>query len=56
MSERLNQVMTEIQRLKETLAMKWETKGATDPEILELADKIDQLLNEHDRLLQELAS
>lgn len=51
MSERLIQVIREINNLKRQLADLWETKQRTDADILRIADRLDRLLNEHDRLL-----
>ena len=52
MIERLAEVSLQITTLKRILGDLWESKGKTDEEILDLAAKIDQLLNEYDRLLK----
>ena len=52
MVERLAEVSFQITTLKRKLGDLWESKGKTDEEILDLATKIDQLLNEYDRLLK----
>lgn len=55
MSNRLNEVVREIKDLKRQLADLWETKQQTDADVLMIADRLDRLLNEHDRLIRELA-
>jgi hypothetical protein len=52
----LDEIKLEIEFLKRLLADLWEVKGKTDQEILALADKIDILLNEYDRCMQDVAS
>lgn len=49
-------IMLKIKYLKKRLGELWELKGKTDEEILDLADKIDLLLNEYDRCLRKIAS
>lgn len=56
MSNRLHEVVQEINDLKRQLADLWETRQETDEDVLTLSTRIDQLLNEHDRLLCELSS
>lgn len=56
MSNRLHEVVQEINELKRQLTELWETKQQTDEDVLALSTRIDQLLNEHDRLLCELSS
>lgn len=55
MSNRLSEVVQEINDLKRQLADLWETRQKTDEDVLALSTRIDQLLNEHDRLLCELS-
>lgn len=50
--KRLDEITVEIIILKKQLAELWETKGKTDQEVLDLAEKIDKLLNEYDHQLQ----
>ncbi|MGE5581305.1 MAG: aspartyl-phosphate phosphatase Spo0E family protein [Bacillota bacterium] len=52
MQSRLAQVDLELKALKKQLANLWESKGKTDEEVLDLAGKIDLLLNEYDLLLK----
>jgi hypothetical protein len=52
MTNRLYEVSLQINKLKKMLGCLWESKGRTDEEILNLAEKIDQLLNEYDQLLK----
>lgn len=50
---RLDEVINEIKYLKMEISDLYETKkGITDQEVLSLAEKIDCLLNEYDRLLK----
>lgn len=53
MSDRLKEVIRETNELKRQLSDLWETRQKTDAEVLKLSIRIDQLLNEHDRLLRE---
>lgn len=52
MSCRLEEVTQQIDILKEELNKLWGKNGSTNEEILEISEKIDNLLNEYDRLLQ----
>jgi hypothetical protein len=56
MLERLNEVTIKINLLKRKLTDLWQVEGRTDQEILELAEKIDVLLNEYYFLLQKIAN
>lgn len=47
------EIILEISYLKRKLAYLWESKGKTDQEVLDLAEKIDDLLNEYDRGLRD---
>jgi hypothetical protein len=51
---RTEELILEIRYLKRKLGDLWESKGKTDQEVLELAEKIDDLLNEYDRRLRNL--
>ena len=44
----LLEIETRISYLKKKLKMLWEVKGKADPEILGIAEEIDQLLNRYD--------
>ena len=55
MSNRLHEVVQEINDLKRQLTELWETKQQTDAEVLAFSTHIDRLLNDHDRLLSELS-
>lgn len=52
MSYRLKEVSKQIDYLKSQLNRLWDENGHTNDEILRISEKIDRLLNEHDRLLQ----
>lgn len=52
MSYRLKEVSNQIAYLKSQLNRLWDENGHTNDEILRISEKIDSLLNEHDRLLQ----
>lgn len=58
MPTELGEVVQQLAEAKARLNKLWETKGKVDSEILAAADAIDQLLNQHDRLLakNDLAS
>jgi hypothetical protein len=53
MLDQLTEIIIEINLLKKKLVNLWEFKGKTDQEVLDLADQVDFLLNQYDRLLQE---
>ncbi len=55
MVDRLNRVIQKIEDLKQQLNDLWETRQKTDEDVLALSSRIDRLLNEHDRLLRNLA-
>ena len=48
----LEGILSEIKDLKRQLGDLWESKGKTDQEVLNLAEKIDVLLNEYDYRLR----
>ena len=49
----LDEILLEIGCLKRRLGDLWDSKGKTDQEVLDLALKIDELLNEYERRLHE---
>ena len=49
----LEKIRLQIGILKRRLGDLWESKGKTDQEVLDLAVKIDELLNEYNRRLQD---
>lgn len=49
----LEGIILEIGYLRRKLGDLWESKGKTDQEVLDLAEKIDDLLNEYDRGLRD---
>jgi hypothetical protein len=52
MPNNINNVISEINYLKRKLGNLWALKGKTDQEILDLSEKIDNLLNKYDYLLK----
>ena len=49
----LDRIILEIGCLKRRLGDLWESKGKTDQEVLDLAEKIDELLNKYERIKQK---
>lgn len=50
MNNQLEVLSNDIQRLKKKLNELVETKELTDPEVIEISQKLDILLDEYDRL------
>ena len=50
MKKPIDEVKSEIYYFKKELTDLWQSKGETDQEILDLAEKIDKLMNEYDHL------
>jgi len=48
------EIITQINELKVKLGALWDERGKTDPEILGLSIKIDQLLNQYYQLKLDL--
>lgn len=50
MVNRVDEIKKEIHYFKQELAALWQLKGKTDQEVLDMAEKLDKLMNEYDYL------
>ena len=49
----IEEIITQIKKLKVQMEEKWNEKGQTDQEVLNLSIKIDELINKYNRLIKQ---